>query len=78
MSRPNSPVHPCEVFSWPPTVDVPTAGSTIGLGVNASYESYHRGDFPFRVLKVGRRLRVPTSSIIEVLGLSQSGPVDAA
>jgi hypothetical protein len=58
------------------TTDLPTAGRFFGMGTNASYESYHRGDFPCRVLKLGKRLRVPTADILRELGIA--GSVDAA
>lgn len=52
------------------TTDVPTAGKPFGLGTNASYEAVHRGDFPVRVLKIGRKLRVSTSDLLAALGIS--------
>lgn len=61
------PVDLAAIKSWPPTVSVPTAGSTVNLGENASYNAYHRGDFPFKVLRVGRKLRVVTADIIRQL-----------
>ncbi len=61
-----------EVRDLPPTIDLPTAGRLFGLGVNGSYEAYHRGEFPVRVLKLGRRLRVPTADVLACLGLDQN------
>jgi hypothetical protein len=52
-----------------PTMDLPTAGSAFGLGVNASYAAHQRGEFPCRVLRLGRKLRVPSAEVLHALGL---------
>jgi hypothetical protein len=49
---------------------VPQAGEIIaGLSETQSYELHKRGEFPVPVLKVGRRLVVPVSAVLELLGL---------
>lgn len=58
-----------ELARTSPTCDLPVAGRAYGLGANASYDAYHRGDFPVRVLKLGRKLRVPTAALLESLGI---------
>ena len=57
------------------TCDLPTAGRFWGLGVSASYEAHRRGQFPCPVVKIGKRLRVPTSELLTALGIA-SGEVD--
>lgn len=52
------------------STELPTAGRFFGMGVNASYEAYHRGEFPCRVLRLGRKLRVPTADLLQALGVS--------
>ena len=52
------------------TTDVPTAARALGLGTNLAYESIARGDFPCRVLRLGRKLRVPTAGLLDVLGIA--------
>jgi predicted DNA-binding transcriptional regulator AlpA len=52
---------------WPPAVDVPTAGAAFGLSRSHSYDLVTRGQFPATVLKLGKRYRVLTESIIRVL-----------
>jgi hypothetical protein len=50
--------------------DVPTAGAILGgLGRDESYRAVKRGKFPVPVIKVGRRLVVPTQPILALLGL---------
>jgi hypothetical protein len=53
-----------------PTCDLLTAGRAFGLGINASYDAYHRGEFPVEVIKIGRKLRVVTADLLAKLGLS--------
>ena len=54
--------------------DIPTAGSILaGLSSTQSYELAKVGRFPVPILKVGRRLIVPTAPILELLGLSDHG-----
>lgn len=61
-----------------PTVGLPVAGRAFGLGANASYDAYRRGEFPVRVLKLGRKLRVPTADILRALGIERPAAGDAA
>lgn len=57
------------LFEAQTTTDLPTAGKFFGLGVNASYDAHKRGEFPCRVLKIGKRLRVPTADLLLSLGI---------
>lgn len=52
-----------------PTTDIPTASRALGFGSNLGYELAGRGAFPCRVLKVGRKLRVPTADLLVALGI---------
>ena len=63
-----------EIRAWPATVDVPTAGSALGLGRDASYDLARQGRLPFPVLPLGRALRVTRSSILNVLGIPEIAP----
>lgn len=53
--------------NWPPTLAVPTAAEVLGISASGSYELIKRGEFPCRVLKVGNRYRVVTSSLVRLL-----------
>ncbi len=59
------------------TLDVPAAGRCFGLGRAAAYAAYHRGEFPVRVLKIGQRLRVPSTDVLQLLGLDDDPPAPA-
>lgn len=56
-----------EIRGWPATVDIPTAAPAVGVSKSYGYELAKRGEFPARVIKVGSRLRVVTSSLIPLL-----------
>ena len=51
----------------PPTLPPTRAGRLLGIGRRQTYEGIHRGDIP--AIRIGRRLLVPTSWILEQLGL---------
>ena len=62
------------------TCDVRTAGRCWGMGITASYAAANDGTFPVRVVRIGRKLRVPTADLLASLGISpvvDDGP-DAA
>jgi hypothetical protein len=62
-----------EVRALPVSVDVETAGRAFGMGRTKSYELAREGRFPCRVVAVGPKFRVPTASIMEVLGIDPAG-----
>ncbi|MGH3218976.1 MAG: helix-turn-helix domain-containing protein [Streptosporangiaceae bacterium] len=56
-----------EVRSWPATVDVEDAARALGISRASAYNAIAIGDFPGETIRVNRRLRVLTASLIEVL-----------
>jgi hypothetical protein len=61
-------------------MSVPEAGVCIGLGETAARTKARQGEFPVRVLQLGRKSRVPTADVRRYLGLSveedgAAGPV---
>jgi hypothetical protein len=75
--RERQPEHRAAVAVWTidavrglgATVDVETAGAILGIGRSKSYELAKSGEFPVRVLRIGRRYLVPTPSILALLGI---------
>jgi hypothetical protein len=51
------------------TTDIPTASQAFGFGAALGYQLASRGEFPCRVLRLGRFLRVPTADLLQALGL---------
>jgi excisionase family DNA binding protein len=52
----------------PPTISIDQAARLCGIGRNAAYRAAHRGEIPS--LRLGRRLRVPTARLLDMLGCS--------
>lgn len=49
-----------------PTVTVPELAALLGVGKNAAYQMVREGQI--RVLRVGRRIIIPSSAVRELLG----------
>jgi hypothetical protein len=49
------------------TTDVQTAGAILGIGRSKAYELVRAGEFPVQVLRIGRRIFVPTAAIVSLL-----------
>jgi hypothetical protein len=49
------------------TTGVDTAGAILGIGRSKSYQLAKNGEFPVRVLRIGRRYLVPVPAILAVL-----------
>jgi hypothetical protein len=58
-----------ELLALPVSVDLTTAGRAFGLGRTRAYELARAGQFPCRVIPVGRKFRVPRSALLEALGV---------
>ena len=56
-----------EIRAWPATVDLTTAAPALGISRSYAYELARRGELPCRVMHVGSRLRVVTSSLLPLL-----------
>lgn len=51
------------------TTDVPSAAPFFGVGGNKAYELIKSGEWPTRVLRMGKKLRIPVSDIARELGV---------
>jgi hypothetical protein len=60
------------------TTDIPTASAALGIGSNLGYQLAAKGEFPVRVLRLGRKLRVPTADLLVALGVSATAPSDSS
>lgn len=69
MSMRSLPVTPTLVATdnLPPTLSVEQAAELVGIGRNAAYRAAATGDLP--AIRIGRRLRVPTARLLQMLGL---------
>ncbi|MDP9427980.1 MAG: helix-turn-helix domain-containing protein [Actinomycetota bacterium] len=58
-----------EVHALPVVVDLPTAARVLGLGRNTAYELVRSGAWPTPLLRFGRLIKVPRSSLLDLLGI---------
>jgi hypothetical protein len=56
-----------EIKEWPATCSVVSAGAALGLGRNHTYELIKLGEFPLRILQIGKRYRCITSQLVALL-----------
>jgi predicted DNA-binding transcriptional regulator AlpA len=61
----------------PPTVDVETAAEILGIGRTLAYQLAKTNQFPCRLLRLGRRYRVPTAELIRLLDSPPDPPATA-
>lgn len=55
------------------TMTIAEAAKRLRIGRNQAYEAAHRGELP--VIRIGKRLLVPTAALDRLLGLSPPRPV---
>lgn len=65
-----------ELLALPSAVDLTTAGRAFGIGRTKTYELARAGEFPVKVLRVGRTFRVPKAAILEALGVKPAAPAE--
>lgn len=56
-----------EVLAWGATTDIVNAGNVFGIGRNKSYELARSGDFPVRVIRIGKSYRVVVGELVAFL-----------
>jgi hypothetical protein len=67
-----APITPQELQDLPPVVDVPTAAKILGIGRTCAYELIRTDNWPTPVLRVGRLIRIPTTPLLELVGVRRS------
>ena len=51
------------------TIDVETAGEILGIGRTKAYELTRSGEFPVKILRIGRRYLVSVPALLKLLGV---------
>lgn len=64
-----------DLLALPATIDLPTAARALGIGRNQAYDLAALGEFPCKVLKLGKRYKVVTSDLLQMLGIESARPV---
>jgi hypothetical protein len=63
-----------DIDTLPVVMDLVTAGRALGLGRTKSYELAKTGQFPCRLIRVGKAYLVPTAELLSLLGLNPDRP----
>ncbi|MGH3647569.1 MAG: helix-turn-helix domain-containing protein [Micromonosporaceae bacterium] len=56
-----------DLDTLPIVVDLPTAAVILGIGRIKAYQLAQSGEFPCRVLRLGRSYRVPVPALLDLL-----------
>ncbi|MDQ0762783.1 hypothetical protein QF027_005418 [Streptomyces canus] len=59
-----------ELLALPAAVDLDTGNRALGLGRSKGYELAKRGQYPCKVLRLGKAYRVVTADLLHLLGLA--------
>jgi hypothetical protein len=59
-----------ELLALPAAVDLGTGNRALGLGRSKGYELAKRGQYPCKVLRLGKAYRVVTADLLNLLGLA--------
>ncbi|MFC8102794.1 helix-turn-helix domain-containing protein [Streptomyces sp. NPDC057363] len=69
--RSGLPLGFAEALDLPLSVDLRTAARAFGVCPATAYRLIRLGAFPCPVLRVGRRYRIPTASLLRTLGIEE-------
>ncbi|MEU5898934.1 hypothetical protein [Streptomyces venezuelae] len=59
-----------ELLALPAAVDLDTGNRALGLGRSKGYALAKRGEYPCKVLRLGKAYRVVTADLLDLLGLA--------
>ena len=65
-----------DIESLPATITVEQAAEILGISRSAAYRAVARGEIP--VIRIGRRLLVPTAKLLAMLGIESPTAASAA
>jgi excisionase family DNA binding protein len=58
-----------EIRLLPPALTVEQAAGLLRIGRSKAYQAVKSGEWPTRVVRVGRCIRIPTADVLRLLGL---------
>ena len=59
-----------ELLALPPAVALwPTAANILDIGRSTAYELARTGQWPTRLLRIGRQYKVPTAELLALVGV---------
>jgi len=63
-----------DIDSLPPALTVKQAAALASVSTDALYESIAAGKCPWKVLRIGRTIRLPRAEVLASLGLPDGTP----
>ena len=60
-----------DLSQLPPTLDLVDAARLLGIGRTLAYEMVREETWPTPIVRAGRRIRVPTIPLLQLLGASR-------
>lgn len=60
-------MDPARLRDLPAVVDLTTAAALLGVGRSSAYELVRCGCWPTPVLRLGRRIRIPSAALLQLL-----------
>lgn len=64
-----------ELRRLPALLTVPHAGRVLGVGRTVAYQLVRRGEWPTPVIRVGAKIWIPRSPLLEFVGVSTPEPM---
>lgn len=61
-----------EIKNWPATINVTDAARGLGVSSAHAYQCIKDGVFPIRIIRIGKRTRVLTASLVHFLETGES------
>jgi excisionase family DNA binding protein len=61
-----------DLTKLPPTVDIVTAARILGVGRTVAYELVREGTWPTEVIRLGRKIRIPSSPLLNLVGIDST------
>jgi len=61
----------------PPTLDLVDAARLLGIGRTLAYEMVREETWPTPIIRAGRKIRVPTAPLLQLLGAPVSRPTSS-
>ena len=62
-----------EIHRLPPVLTVVQAAGLLGIGRSNAYQAIKTENWPTRVLRIGRCIRIPTADVLRLLGIEADG-----
>jgi hypothetical protein len=63
-----------DLRALPPTLDLVDAARLLGIGRTLAYEMVRDGTWPTAIIRAGRKIRVPSTPLLLLLGIQTTTP----